>query len=75
MTSIYGTSKNDKGCSLFSPIQENIKYSDWSKTQSTAVKRARDVMKSQIKLVSNKTWNSVILGYLLKDKYTKEVVS
>ena len=34
-----------------------------------------DVMKSQIKLSFNKKWHYAILGYLLKDKYMKEVVS
>ena len=36
---------------------------------------ASDVMKSKIKLSSHKTWYSVILEYLLKDKAMKEVVS
>ena len=36
---------------------------------------ARDVMKSQIKLVANKTCSSVILEYFLKYKYIKEVVT
>ena len=34
-----------------------------------------DVMQSQIKLLANKTWNSIILEYLFKDKDMKEVVS
>ena len=32
-------------------------------------------MKSQIKLLSKKTWYSVILEYFLKYKYMKDVVS
>ena len=32
-------------------------------------------MKSQIKLLAKKTWNYVILGYFLKNKDMKEVVS
>ena len=32
-------------------------------------------MKSQIKLLANTTWHSVILEFLLKDKYMKEVIS
>ena len=31
-------------------------------------------MKSQIKLLSNKTWHSFILEYVLKDNDTKEVL-
>ena len=72
LTSPSVTSKNDEGCSLFSPIHKKIKYSDSSKTKSRAIRSANDVMKSQIKLFSNKTWNSIILKYLLKYKYTKE---
>ena len=36
--------------------------------------RARYVMKSQIKLISNKTCHYVILEYFLKYKYMKEVL-
>ena len=32
-------------------------------------------MKSHIKLLANKTWHSVIVQYLLKDKHMEEVVS
>ena len=32
-------------------------------------------MNSQIKLLSHKTWNDVIVEYFLKDKDIKEVVS
>ena len=65
------TSKNFEGCSLFNLIHENIKYSDYSKTQSRAVRRASNTMNSHIKLLANKTWHYVILEYLLKDKYMK----
>ena len=37
--------------------------------------RASDLIKSQIKLLSNKIWYSVILEYFLKYNDTKEVVS
>ena len=36
---------------------------------------ASDVMKSQIKLLANKTWHSFKMEYLLKDKYTKSCIS
>ena len=65
------SSTNDEGCSLFSTLHEKIKYSDLSKTQSRAVRYASDVMKSQIKLLANKTWHSVIIEYFLEDKDTK----
>ena len=32
-------------------------------------------MDKQVKLLSHKTWNYVILGYILKYKYMREVVS
>ena len=51
MTSPSVTSTNDEGCSQFSPIHENIKYSDLSKTKSRSVRRSSDVMKSHIKLL------------------------
>ena len=38
---------NDKVCSLFSTINEKIKYSYLSKTKSRAVGRAIDLTKSQ----------------------------
>ena len=69
------TLTNKEGCSLFSPIHKNINYSDLSKTQPRAVRRASDAMKSHIKLLANKIWNSVILDYLFKDKGMEEVVS
>ena len=69
------TSTNYKGCSSFIPINENIKYSDFSVTQVRAVRRAIYVMKSQIKLLAHKTWHSIITEYSLKDKYIKEVES
>ena len=64
MDSPSATSTNYKGCSLFITIQNKTKYSDLSKTQSRAVRRASDVIKLQIKLVANKTWYSVILEYI-----------
>ena len=69
------TLTNKEGCSLFSPIHENINYSDLYKTQPRAVRRASDAMKSHIKLLANKIWHSVILDYLFKDKGMEEVVS
>ena len=75
LTSPSVTSTNYKGCSLFIPIHKQIKYSDLSKTQSRAVRRASYVMNSHIKLVANKTWYYVILEYFLKFKDMKEVVS
>ena len=61
LNSTYFTSTDDKGCSLFIPIHEKIKYSYLSKTQSRAVRRAIGVMKSNIKLLANKMWHSVII--------------
>ena len=55
-------------------MHKKIKYSYLSKNQSRYVCRASGVMKKQIKLLAHKTWNSVILGYLLKDKSMKEVL-
>ena len=46
-----------------------------SKTQSWAVRHVSDVMKLKIKLLAHKTWNSVVLEYLLKYKYDKDVSS
>ena len=40
------TSTNKELCSLFIPINEKIKYSDFSKTQSISVRRVSDLMKS-----------------------------
>ena len=70
-TSASFTPTNDEGRSLFSPIHENIKSSGISQTQSRYVRYASDAMKSQIKSLAKK-WYSDILGYLLKDKDTKE---
>ena len=74
LTSASVTSTNDKGCSLFSPIHEKIKYSVLFKTQSISARCASGLMKLQIKSLANKTWNSVIIEYFLKYKYMKEVV-
>ena len=74
MTSTSVTSINDEVCSLQNPIHDKIKYSDLSKTQARAVRCASDVMKKHIKLLSQKTCNSVILEYFLKYKVMKEVV-
>ena len=61
LTSPYVKSKNEEGCLLFNPIHNNIKFSGVSKAQSIAVRFERYIMKSWIKLLSNKTWNHVIL--------------
>ena len=49
LTSTSTNSKNDKVCSLKSPIHENIKYSELSKIQAIYVRRASDVTNTQIK--------------------------
>ena len=59
--------------SLFSPIHENIQYSNLSKTQSRDFRRVSNIIKSQKKILAHKTWNSVILEYLLKDTDMEEV--
>ena len=46
-----------------------------TKTQERALCRKSHVMKTHIKLVAHKTWNFVILEYLLKYKTLEEVVS
>ena len=53
LTLPYVTSTNDEGFSLFSPIHDTIKYSDWSKSQSRSVRSASDVINSQIKSLSD----------------------
>ena len=53
---------------LQSTIHDKIKYSELSKIQARADRRANDVMNTHIKLLAHKTWNYVILGCLLKDK-------
>ena len=68
LTSPSFTSRNDKVCSLKNPIHDNIKYLDLSKTQARADCQASGVMKKQIKLLAHRTWNSMIIEYLLKDK-------
>ena len=75
LTPVSVTSRNDKVFSLQNPIHENIKYSHLSKTQERAVHCATDVIKTQIKLLANKTWHSTMLENFLKDKSTKEVLS
>ena len=74
MNSPYVSLINDKVCYLQNPIHENIKYSDLPKTQTRNVIRASDVMKDQLKLLDNRTWNLVIIEYFLKDEAMKEVV-
>ena len=69
------TSINDEVCYLQNPIREKINYSSLSKTLAMAVHCASYIIKTQIKLLSNKTWNSMILEYFLKIKSMKEVVS
>ena len=75
LTSTSVTSKNNKGCLLFIPIHDKIKYSDLSEKQSRSVRCAIYLMKLQIKVLANKIWNYIILEYILKYKYMKEVVS
>ena len=52
-----------------------LRYPDLSKSLPRDVRRASDVMKSQIKLLANKTWHYVTLEYFLNDKFMYEVVS
>ena len=75
LTSPSVASKHYKLCSVFSPINEKIQYSDFSKTQSRYVRRSSGVMKSKIKSLSHKYCRSIILEYFLKYKDMKEVVS
>ena len=56
---------------LKNPIHENIKYSDFPKTQPRSVFRASGVMETQVKLLAHKTWHFVILEYFMKDKAIK----
>ena len=74
-TSPSVTSTNDKGCSLFSPRHEKIKYSYFSNTKSIYVKRSSDLMKSWIKLLAHKLCHFVIIEHLFKDKAMKKVLS
>ena len=74
LTSLYVTSINDELCPLQNTIYEKINYSYLSKTQARYVCHASDINKTQIKLLAHKTWHSVILEYLLKDKSMKEFV-
>ena len=74
LTSTSVISTNYKGCSLFRLIHDKIKYYDSPKAQSRYVRSVSDVIKSQIKLLANKTCYSVILEYLLKYKDMEEVV-
>ena len=74
MNSPSVTSTNHEVCSLQIQMHEKIKYWDLSKTQERVVRCAINVMKKHIKLLSQKTCNSVILGYFLKYKVMKEVV-
>ena len=56
-------------------MHKRIKYSYLSNTHSRDIRSASDEMKAQIKLLTNKTCHSVILEYVLKDKYMKEFES
>ena len=68
LTPPYDNPRNDEVCSLKNPIHDNIKYLDLSKTQARADCQASGVMKKQIKLLAHRTWNSMIIEYLPKDK-------
>ena len=46
-----------------------------SKSQEIYVRRASEEIKKHVKLLAQRTWNSVILEYFQKDKAIKEVVS
>ena len=63
LTSPYVTSKNYEVCSLKKPIHEKIKHSDFSKTWAISDLRASDVVKTQVKWLNHKTWNSAILEF------------
>ena len=71
MISPFVTSRNDQVRSLKDPIHEKISYSDLSKNQARSVHCASDVINTKIKLLVHRTWHSVILKYLLKDKSMK----
>ena len=64
----YVTSRNDEVRSWQNTIHKNIKYSDWSKSQSIYISRVIDVMKTHIQLLAHKTWHYVILKYIMKYK-------
>ena len=55
-------------------MHKNIKYSDLSKIQSRYVRRESDVMKSQIKLLDNKTWHYGIQEYVFKNQILKNCI-
>ena len=65
LTYPYSNSTNEKVYSLQGPIHDNIKHPEWSKSQSRAVMRARDIMKTPMKVWAHKTWHFVILEYSL----------
>ena len=54
-------------------MHKNIKYSDLSKIQSRYVRRESDVMKSQIKLLDNKTWHYGIQEFAFEKQYIKKL--
>ena len=62
-------------CLLKNSIHDKIKHSYFSKTQARAVCCASDVTDTNTKWLAYKVLYYMILKYLLKYKYTKEVVS
>ena len=52
-------------------MHDNIKYSDYHKTEARAVRRASDVIEKKVKYLSPKTRHSIILEYFLRYKYMK----
>ena len=56
-------------------MHENIQYSDLTDTQSIAVRRARDIMKSQIKLLAETLGIMPHLNIYLKIKYEISCIS
>ena len=75
LTSTSVTLKNDKGCSLLITKYENTKFSYLSKTRPITIRSASGIIKSQTKILANKTWHYVVLEYVLKYTAMKEVVS
>ena len=63
LTSTSANSENGKVCSLQSPIHKKINCSSLSKSRARDVRCASDIVKTQIKLLSHKTWHSVIIEF------------
>ena len=74
LTSTYASSINDEVCYLKNAIHKKIKYSGFFRTQAISALCASDVMKKQVKLLSHKKWNPMILECFLRYKYMKEVL-